>query len=272
MVYAYASVAQQQRLGVRRLQGEHAVVQHHAGGIAMLVGRYFLIIPVARDRRARSCASSRSRDGGNVPHRHAAVHRLLAGRDGHPRRLDLLPGRRARPHRRAPRRTLLRSTMTTQTSRPSAGVPDPARADATSVHRARRCSTPRSSGAAIVDAFTKLDPRTDGATRCMFVVLRRQRLDDDPVLPRPRHSPPRSNVFGGLVVSSAVVHRAVRATSPKRRRRSRARRRPTRCARRVPRRSRTCCQPDGSTVDKPSSELGGRRRAWSCRRAHPRRR
>ena len=45
MLYAFTSAAQQQRVGVRRHHREHAVDEHAPSAIAMLIGRFFLIIP-----------------------------------------------------------------------------------------------------------------------------------------------------------------------------------------------------------------------------------
>ena len=45
MIYAFTSAGEQQRLGVRRAHGEHAIGSTRRSGIAMLVGRFLLMIP-----------------------------------------------------------------------------------------------------------------------------------------------------------------------------------------------------------------------------------
>jgi K+-transporting ATPase ATPase A chain len=50
ILYAYVSAASEQRLGLRRPHGQHALVQHHLG-ISMLVGRFLMIVPADGHRR-----------------------------------------------------------------------------------------------------------------------------------------------------------------------------------------------------------------------------
>ena len=45
MLYAFTSAGEQQRLGVRRAHREHRLDEHARSAIAMLFGRFFLIIP-----------------------------------------------------------------------------------------------------------------------------------------------------------------------------------------------------------------------------------
>ena len=108
MVYTYASAANSNGSA---FAGISANTQwfNSTSGIVMLAGRYLLIIPVLAIGGSHRPQAARAGNRGNVPHRHAAVRRAAGRRDGDPRRPRLLPGPRARPHRRAPRRPLLRS-------------------------------------------------------------------------------------------------------------------------------------------------------------------
>ena len=78
-------------------------------GISMLVGRFFLIIPMLAIAGSLVRKQATPANGGHVPHRHAVVRWLAHGDRRDRRRLDLLPRLGARPDRRAPRGPLLRS-------------------------------------------------------------------------------------------------------------------------------------------------------------------
>ena len=78
MVYAYASAANNNGSAFAGITRQHPVVQHDPG-LAMLVGRFLLIIPVLAIA-ARWSASRRSRHRRHVPHGHPAVPRPAARR------------------------------------------------------------------------------------------------------------------------------------------------------------------------------------------------
>ena len=78
-------------------------------GITMLVGRFFLIIPMLAIAGSLVRKQATPAERRHVPDRHAAVRRAAHRDRRDRRRLDVLPGTGARPHRRAPRRPLLRS-------------------------------------------------------------------------------------------------------------------------------------------------------------------
>ena len=107
MVYAFASSANNNGSGVRRAHGQHAVVQHdtralHARRPLLPDG------PCARDRRFARTQAAGAAVGRHVPHRHSPLRGAARRRRDHRRRSHLLPGDRARAHRRAPRRKVLK--------------------------------------------------------------------------------------------------------------------------------------------------------------------
>ena len=73
-----------------------------AGGLAMLVARFWLVDPDAGDRRLAGARRSTCRPGRDAADAHAAVRRAADRRRRAGRRPDLLPGAGARPDRRAP--------------------------------------------------------------------------------------------------------------------------------------------------------------------------
>ena len=91
----------QQRLGLRRHLGEHASGTTRRIGIAMLVGRFMIIVPMLAlagnlGREEAGAAVAR-----HLPGDDAAVHDAARRRDRHRRRADLLPRAQPRPDRRA---------------------------------------------------------------------------------------------------------------------------------------------------------------------------
>ena len=72
-----------------------------AGGIAMLLGRFAIMIPCLALAGVAGRQAGRPRLGGDLQDRHADVLGLASRRDPHRRRADLLPGRLARTNRRA---------------------------------------------------------------------------------------------------------------------------------------------------------------------------
>ena len=139
-------------------------------GLAMLVGRFLLIIPVLAIAGSLARKQPCPATAGHVPDAHAAV-RGPVRRDPHRRRPHLLPGRGARPHRRAPVELLMTSDLA-----PSAAAPE----RSPSTRAIVRGPRPRSTA-------SEARPRAPMARNpVMFVVERRQRADDDPLLPGPR--------------------------------------------------------------------------------------
>ena len=93
---------QQQRLGLRRPHRQHRLVQHDPRP-RMLVGRFFLIVPVLAIAGSLVRKQPVPAVGRHLPHRHPAVRRPARRRRPDRRRPDLLPRPRPRPHRRAAR-------------------------------------------------------------------------------------------------------------------------------------------------------------------------
>ena len=88
---------QQQRLGVRRHHRRHAV-DNTTLGLAMLIGRFFLIIPALAIARFARPQAAGPGDRGHVPDRHAAVRRAR-----HRRRSSSSPASRSSPRSRSAR-------------------------------------------------------------------------------------------------------------------------------------------------------------------------
>ena len=153
---------QQQRLGVRRHHRRHDWMDTTLG-IAMLVGRFFLIIPVLAIAGSLGPQAGPAGHAGHLPDPHAAVRRPGHRRRVHRRRPHLLPGTGARPHRRA---ALDLRSHSMETLTPTAPAPEA---------RDRGTKRPLFEAAivrpAIVDSFRKLDPRVQARNPVMFVVL-----------------------------------------------------------------------------------------------------
>ena len=223
-------------------------------GIAMLIGRFFLIIPVLGIAGSLAQQAAVPGDRGHVPDAHAAVRRPRDRRDDHRRGPHVLPGLGARPHRRAPVAVGAGPMTQTETD------PRPVGSSARERHPlpTKSLFDPTIVRGAVVDSFKKLEPARPGPQPGHVRRARRQRADDDPVLPRPRlvHDErervrrPRRRCSCGSPCCSP--------TSPRRWPKAAARRRPRRCARRVPRR-----WPGAADPTAPSR----RSRAASCRSA-----
>jgi potassium-transporting ATPase potassium-binding subunit len=99
VLYAFASPGQQQRLGVRRLRRRHA--WYNDAGIAMLVGRFFLIIPALAIAGSLARKQAVPVTAGTFPTGTPLFGGLVAGVVRDRRRPDVLPRPGARPHRRA---------------------------------------------------------------------------------------------------------------------------------------------------------------------------
>ena len=143
------------------------------GAIDMLIGRFGIMIPALALGGVAGSQERRARIAGDVPDRQRHVRRPGHRRDLDHRRPDLLPGRVARPDRRAtqPRKVLLMTDQ--QTPNPSR-TPEPAGSPDGRSWRGRgpqpvRPGDPaaRRSGG----SFRKLDPRVQIKNPVMFVVL-----------------------------------------------------------------------------------------------------
>ena len=71
-------------------------------GIAMLIGRFFLIIPALAIGGSLAAKPKVPETAGTLPTHNPLVRRARRRRHRHRRRPDLLPGPRAGPHPRAP--------------------------------------------------------------------------------------------------------------------------------------------------------------------------
>ena len=183
-------------------------------GLAMLIGRFFLIIPALAIAGSLVRKQQVPVTAGHVPDRHAAVRRprrsasivIVAG-------LTFFPALALGPI--VEHLVALRSDpMTTTTHRPTRSTPAPA---APAEGRAAGRPAPGSlfDPAIIRQAVDRQlrQARPAHAGPQPGHVRGRGRLGahHDPVLPRPRRSTTASeNVFAGLVVAVPVVHRAVR--------------------------------------------------------------
>ena len=140
----------------------------------MLVGRFMLMIPVLAIAGSLGRKQPIAAIGRHVPDEHAAVrgaaHRC--GRDR--RRAHVLPRRRARPDRRAPRRKVLRSSRDDYRRRPTRrSARRPSRTRPPKVRKRASATSmfdPAIMRRAVGDSFVKLDPRQMARNPVMFVV------------------------------------------------------------------------------------------------------
>ena len=219
----------------------------------MLVGRFLLMIPVLAI-------------AGSLGRKQPVPPRLAPSRPaprcspacswgrGHRGRPDLLPRRRARPRRRAPRRQVLRSrSRLTPPSSPGrhrrrAAHPQVGRPN----RRSRRCSTrPSCAGPSATRSASSTPgswPATRSCSSSRSAASSPRCCSCATCAPRP---PPTTSSPGSS--PRGCGSRCCSRTSPKRWPKAGARRRPTRCARPVPR-------PSPSSAD-PTARSGRRRRA-----------
>ena len=127
MTYAFTSMANNNGSAFAGLNGNTDWF-NITGAIAMLVGRFMLMIPVLAIAGSLGRKQAVAAVGRHVPDEHAAVrgaaHRCRRDR----RRPHVLPRRRTRPGRRATRRKVLRNALVTMT--PEMPIPPKARARA----------------------------------------------------------------------------------------------------------------------------------------------
>ena len=139
VLYAYTSQTGNNGSAFAGLTG-NILFYNVTGAIAMLVGRFWMIIPAMAI--AGSLAEKKSIPAvcRHVPDHRRSVHRSRRRRDRHHRRPDLLPGARARPDRRALRNDRRHLVLVELTSEPRRWIP----LRCANRCRSRRCSTQRS--------------------------------------------------------------------------------------------------------------------------------
>ena len=222
-------------------------------GIAMLIGRFFLIIPALAVGGSLAAKPKVPATSGTLPTHTPLFGVLVAGVDRHRRRPDLLPGARAGPDPRTPL-VVRRRTMTATLQHPADQAPRPPKV---------RSKAPGSKS--IFDPGDRQDgdrrrhqeaePADDDAQP--GDVHRRGRLGADhiPVHPRllEQHRQPELVRRTGRGV--AVVHRVLRQLRRGDGRGPRQGPGGALCARRAPTRSPRIRMPDGSTTQKSSSAL-----------------
>ena len=153
----------------------------------MLVGRFLLIIPVLAIAGSLGSQAAGARVGRDVPDRHAAVHGAARRRDRARRRVDVLPGARARTDRRSMLSDVLSERPST-TLEPPEPPPRtrPVAEGAQRVRPRRRSSTRPIVRRAIGDSLPQARPAPHGAQPGDVRRRDRQRAHDGPVLHEPR--------------------------------------------------------------------------------------
>ncbi len=233
VLYAYTSQTGNNGSAFAGLTG-NTLFYNLTGAVAMLVGRFWVIVPTMAI--AGSLAGKTHRRGleRHVPDHRPAVRRPSRRRHPHRRRADLLPRARARSHRRASRdarptpcsepvtgaRNGNLETAQTHASDDLARSRDRHSGDRPGVPQARSAHAGEEPGD--VRAGDRHDP------------------DDRPADPRHRHRRSRHRVRSSDR-DLALVHGAVRQSSPRLWPKGAARRRPTRCAGRARRRAPSAC-------------------------------
>ena len=102
ILYAYTSQTGNNGSAFAGLTG-NTLWYNITGGVAMLIGRFFIIIPAMAIAGSLVAKKSRAAFQRHVPDPWRPVRRPAGRRDPHRRRPDLLPRARARAHRRASR-------------------------------------------------------------------------------------------------------------------------------------------------------------------------
>ena len=122
-------------------------------GIAMMLGRFMIIIPMLALAGTSRTKETRSAVAGHVPGHDAALHDAPRQRHPHRRRIDVFPSAEPRPDRRAPAHARRTGVLAMATRKRALSLWEP-----TIVRRA------------LIDAFWKLDPRVMWHNPVMFVV------------------------------------------------------------------------------------------------------
>ena len=224
-------------------------------GVAMLVGRFFLIIPTL----ALAGSLGRKRPvpvtAGTFPTDTPLFGGLVVGVTAHRRRPHVLPGAGARSHRRAARPVGARLSNTSH-HRPRRRSASPASGPPSGRPRPGRCSTRPSPGAPSSTPSRKLDPRIAGPQPGH--VHRRDRLDPHDASSSSAtsaRSTSQENVFAGLVALFLwfTVLFANFAEAMAEGRGQGAGRQPAQDPRRDGRP--TCASPTARSCERPSSQL-----------------
>ena len=100
MLYAYTSATGNNGSAFAGLTG-NTPFYNTTLGIAMLIGRFLMIVPMLAIAGSLAAKKIVPPSAGTFPTHGALFVGLLVGVDPYRRRPDLLPGARARPHRRA---------------------------------------------------------------------------------------------------------------------------------------------------------------------------
>ena len=174
ILYAFTSQGNNNGSAIAGLTGNTAFY-NILGAIAMLIGRFAIMIPALALAGVLAAKNVVPASLGHLPDRQRHVHRPDHRRDHDHRRPDLLPGRVARPHRRAAlsRKVLLMTTpeMDGAAAGTAIGGPPATPTVAHGVAEARSLFDREILGQALIDAFKKLDPRVQIKNPVMFVVL-----------------------------------------------------------------------------------------------------
>ena len=240
---------EQQRLGVRRPHRQHRLVQHDARP-GMLVGRFFLIVPVLAIAGSLARKQPVPATAGTFPTDTPLFVVLLVGVVLIVVGLTYFPVVALGPiveH--------LDALMSTQASPRSS-----TRAIARAATRA-------------LDSVRKLDPRRMARNPVMFVVEVGSVAHDAPLLQGPRRRDHEGERLRRAASPPGSGSPCSSPTSPRRWPRAAARPRRRRCARRAPRPSPVGGWPDGTVEEVPELDARRRRRGRRRgRRGHPGRR
>ncbi len=236
---------EQQRLGVRRPDRKHRLVQHHAR-VDDAVRPLLPDRPGARDCRLARAQAGGPADGWDVPHEHAALLRAAPRRDPHRRRAHVLP-------RRLPR--------------PRPGEPDPVTTNASTSIFDPRIAVP-----AALDSVRKLDPRRMARNPVMFVTEIGAAFATILFLKDIGDASSKANVFAGSVAAwlwfTVLFANFAEAMAEGRGKAQAATLRKTRAETTARKRL-----PDGTIEERPELEAPGRRSRRRHRRGdHSRRR
>ena len=261
ILYAYASAANNNGSAFGGLTVTSQWYQTTLG-LAMLVGRFFLIIPVLAIAGSLARKPKVPVTAGTFPTDTPLFGGLVVGVDHHRRRPHVLPRAGARAHRRAPEPLgdldvhHARRTVPTR-RRPVRSRPGDGR------RRTRKLFDPAITRQAIKDSFVKLNPRTMARNPVMFVVEVGSVLttilffrDLGSSTPTRTCSPASCRCGCGSPCCSP--------TSPRPWPRAGARPRPPRCARPAPRPSPGCAGPTAR-----SSRCRRRSSSWATCASSP---
>ena len=163
ILYAYTSQTGNNGSAFAGLTG-NTFFYNTTGGLAMLVGRFFMIVPAMAIAGALAAKKSVPASVGHLPDHRRPVRWAAGRRRPDHRRAHLLPRAGARPDRRAPRHARRHPVLTAPGARPCKPLP------MRKAPASPRWPIPRSSGPALGSAFAKLDPRLMIKNPVMFVV------------------------------------------------------------------------------------------------------